>query len=155
MGIWHQEPCPEDPRPPPPVGVEEVISQEPEITDPKCGISNMNVPPNRIHLVWVPGLKSKIFNYPILPLAQNQKKFCARVDPRVLRADFGLKTFLWMSPTRIYCQKWLTSTFWVMPINGTSSWQFLLGYNVQLNSLKGFLHLKQTPLFLILYPFHI
>ena len=64
-------------------GVEEVISQEPDITDPKCGLSNMNIPTNRIHLVGVPGLKSKIFNYPILPLAQNQKKFCARVDPRV------------------------------------------------------------------------
>ena len=64
-------------------GIEEVISQEPEVVDPKCGISNMNIPPNQIHLVGVPGLKSKIFNYHTLPWAQNQKKFCARVDPRV------------------------------------------------------------------------
>ena len=64
-------------------GIEEVISQEPEVVDPKCGISNMNIPPNQILLVGVPVLKSKIFNQPALPWAQNQKKFCARVDPRV------------------------------------------------------------------------
>ena len=39
-------------------GVEEVRSQEPIITDLKCGISNMNIPPNRIYLVGVPDLKS-------------------------------------------------------------------------------------------------
>ena len=39
-------------------GVEKVISQEPDVADPKCGISNMNIPPTRIQLVGVPDLKS-------------------------------------------------------------------------------------------------
>ena len=47
--------------------IEEDISQEPEVADPKCGISIMNIPPDRIHLVGVPELKSKIFDH--LPLS--------------------------------------------------------------------------------------
>ena len=48
-------------------GFEEGISHEPEVADPMCGISNMNIPPDRIHLVGVPELKSKIFDH--LPLS--------------------------------------------------------------------------------------
>ena len=47
-------------------GVEGDISQEPEVTDPKCGISNKGIPYDRIHLVGVPGLKSKVFDDPLL-----------------------------------------------------------------------------------------
>ena len=49
-------------------GVEEDIPHEPEVKDPKCGISNMNIPPDRIHLVGVPELKSKIFDHLLLSL---------------------------------------------------------------------------------------
>ena len=54
-------------------GVEEDISQEPDIADPKCGISIMNIPPNRIHLVGVPYLKSLILHYLPLPLGKKSK----------------------------------------------------------------------------------
>ena len=52
-------------------GFEEGISHEPEVADPKCGISNMNIPPDRIHLAGVPELKSKIFDH--LPLVTLKK----------------------------------------------------------------------------------
>ena len=52
-------------------GFEEDISHEPEVVDPKCGISNMNIPPDRIHLAGVPELKSKIFDH--LPLSLLKK----------------------------------------------------------------------------------
>ena len=41
-----------------------VISQESDVTDPKCGISNISIPHDRIHLAGVPGLKSKILGDP-------------------------------------------------------------------------------------------
>ena len=52
-------------------GVEEDISQEPEVADPKCGISIMNIPPNQIHLVGVLDLKSLILHSLPLPLGKN------------------------------------------------------------------------------------
>ena len=60
-------------------GVEEVISQEPEVVDPKCGISNMNIPPDRIHLVGVPDLKSQFLHYLPLPLGKKSKSLGTRV----------------------------------------------------------------------------
>ena len=63
-------------------GVEEDISQEPEVTDPKCGISIMIIPPNRIHLVGVPGLKSQILHCLPLPLGKKSKSLGTRVDSR-------------------------------------------------------------------------
>ena len=55
-------------------GVEDVIPHEPDVTDPKCGVSNMNIPPNRIHLVGVPGLKSKNFQLPYLAFGSKPEK---------------------------------------------------------------------------------
>ena len=49
-------------------GVEGDISQEPEVTDPKCGISNIGITHNQIHLVGVPGLKSKVLGDSPWPL---------------------------------------------------------------------------------------
>ena len=43
-------------------GFEEDISHEPEVVDPKCGISIMNIPPDWINLVGVPEVKSKILD---------------------------------------------------------------------------------------------
>ena len=63
-------------------GVEEAITQEPEVVDPKCGISNMNIPPDRIHLEGVPGLISKILDHLPLSLWKNPKTLGTRVDSR-------------------------------------------------------------------------
>ena len=62
--------------------VEEVISPELEVVDPKCGISNMNIPPDRIHLEGVPGLISKILDHLPLSLWKNPKTLGTRVDSR-------------------------------------------------------------------------
>ena len=63
-------------------GVEEAITQEHEVTDPKCGISNMNIPPDRIHFEGVPGLISKILDHLPLSLWKNPKTLGTRVDSR-------------------------------------------------------------------------
>ena len=63
-------------------GVEEDISQEPDAADPKCGISIMNIPPDRIHLVGVPELKSKILDHLPLSLWKKSKSLGTRVASR-------------------------------------------------------------------------